>query len=63
MTETARIILEGQEYEFPVITGSENEKAIDISNLRSQTGYITLDLGYKNTGSTKSAITFSRPSR
>ena len=58
MTETARIILEGQEYEFPVITGSENEKAIDISNLRSQTGYITLDLGYKNTGSTKSAITF-----
>jgi citrate synthase len=58
MTETARIILEGKEYEFPVITGSENEKAIDISNLRSQTGYITLDLGYKNTGSTKSAITF-----
>lgn len=58
MTETARIILEGREYEFPVITGSENEKAIDISNLRSQTGYITLDLGYKNTGSTQSAITF-----
>jgi citrate synthase len=56
--ETAKIILEGKEYEFPVITGTENEKAIDISALRSKTGYITLDEGYKNTGSTTSAITF-----
>ena len=58
MSETARIILEGKEYEFPVIVGTENEKAIDISQLRASTGYITLDLGYKNTGSTKSAITY-----
>lgn len=58
MSETARIILEGKEYEFPVIVGTENEKAIDISKLRASTGYITLDLGYKNTGSTKSAITY-----
>ena len=58
MSDNARIILDGKEYEFPVIVGSENEKAIDISQLRATTGYITLDLGYKNTGSTKSAITY-----
>ena len=58
MSETARIILEGQEYEFPVLTGSENEKAIDISKLRGSTGYITLDPGFKNTGSTQSGITY-----
>ena len=58
MSETARIILDGKEYELPVFEGSEGEKAIDISKLRAMTGYITLDSGYKNTGSTKSAITF-----
>jgi citrate synthase len=58
MSETARIILDGKEYELPVIEGSEGEKAIDISKLRATTGYITLDSGFKNTGSTKSAITF-----
>ena len=58
MSETARIILNGTEYELPVIEGSENEKAIDISKLRAQSGYITLDYGFKNTGSTKSAITY-----
>lgn len=58
MSETARIILNGKEYELPVFTGSEGEKAIDISKLRAQTGYVTLDSGFKNTGSTKSAITF-----
>ena len=60
MLETAKIILEGKEYEFPIITGAENEKAIDISSLRGSTGYITLDVGYKNTGSTPSSITFFR---
>lgn len=50
--------VEGKSYEFPVVVGSENEKAIDISKLRDLTGYITLDIGYKNTGATKSAITF-----
>lgn len=58
MSETARLILNGTEYELPVVEGSENEKAIDISKLRAQTGYITLDFGFKNTGSTKSAVTF-----
>ena len=58
MSETARMILDGQEYEFPVITGSENEKAIDISKLRGSTGYITMDPGFKNTGSTQSGITY-----
>lgn len=58
MSETARIILDGKEYDLPVIEGSEGEKAIDISKLRATTGYITLDSGFKNTGSTKSAITF-----
>lgn len=58
MSETARIILDGKEYELPVFEGTEGEKAIDISALRAKTGYITLDSGYKNTGATKSAITF-----
>ena len=58
MSETAKIIIEGKEYEFPVIVGSEGEKAIDISKLRDLTGHITLDIGFKNTGSTKSKITF-----
>lgn len=58
MSETAKIIIEGKEYEFPVIVGSEGEKAIDISKLRDLTGHITLDIGFKNTGSTKSNITF-----
>jgi citrate synthase len=58
MSETAKLIVDGKEYEFPVITGSEGEKAIDISNLRSETGYITMDPGYVNTGSTTSSVTF-----
>jgi citrate synthase len=58
MSEMAKIELEGKIYEFPVITGTEDEKAIDISSLRSATGYITLDRGFKNTGSCMSAITF-----
>ncbi len=58
MSTTAEIKIDGQTYEFPIITGTEGEKAIDISKLRDLTGHITLDFGYKNTGSTKSAITF-----
>ena len=58
MSDIAEIKIGGKTYEFPVITGTEGEKAIDISKLRDLTGHITLDLGYKNTGSTKSAITF-----
>ncbi|HLP10429.1 MAG TPA: citrate synthase [Flavobacteriales bacterium] len=58
MAETAKLVLEGKEYTLPVVTGTENEKAIDINKLRDETGYITLDSGYKNTGATKSAITY-----
>ena len=58
MSETVQVIIDKKTYEFPVVEGSENEKAIDISKLRAQTGYITLDTGYKNTGATTSGITF-----
>jgi citrate synthase len=58
MSETAKLILGDKTYEFPVIEGTESEKAIDISKLRDQTGYVTLDIGYKNTGATTSSITF-----
>ena len=58
MGEIAKLELDGVTYEFPVIEGSENEKAIDISSLRGKTGYITIDPGFKNTGSTKSSITY-----
>lgn len=58
MSKTAELKLNGQTYELPVIEGTESEVAIDIGDLREKTGAITLDLGYKNTGATKSAITF-----
>ena len=58
MSESAKLSFKGQEYEFPVITGTENESAIDIAKLRASSGLITLDPGYKNTGATTSAITF-----
>jgi citrate synthase len=58
MAGTAELILDGKSYQYPTIEGSEGEKAIDIAKLRDETGYITIDSGYKNTGATKSAITF-----
>ncbi len=58
MDKMAKIELDGKVYEFPCVVGSENEKAINISSLRAQTGYITLDEGYMNTGSCQSAITY-----
>lgn len=58
MNPTAKLELEGKTYELPIIEGSEAEKAVDISKLRAQSGAITLDDGYGNTGSCKSAITF-----
>jgi citrate synthase len=58
MSETVKLTINDKSYDLPVIKGSENEKAIDISKLRAQTGYITIDTGFKNTGSTTSAITF-----
>ncbi|WP_396194679.1 citrate synthase [Flavobacterium sp.] len=58
MSKTAILEFDGQKYEFPVIVGSENEAAIDIEKLRALTGAITLDPGYKNSGSCQSDITF-----
>jgi citrate synthase len=58
MSKTAILEFDGNRYEFPVIVGSENEAAIDIDKLRALTGAITLDPGYKNSGSCKSDITF-----
>ena len=58
MSETVKIIIDNETFEFPVIEGTEKEKAIDITNLRAQTKYITLDNGFGNTGATESSITF-----
>ncbi len=59
MSKTAILEVDGKKYEFPVYKGTENEIAMDISTLRSVTnGLITLDTGYKNTGSCESKITF-----
>ncbi|MBR9844991.1 MAG: citrate synthase [Algicola sp.] len=59
MSDKATLEINGKKYEFPIVTGSENEVAIDIKNLRGDTGgVITIDPGYKNTGSCESAITF-----
>jgi len=58
MSKTAKLEIDGKTFEFPIITGSENESAVDISKLRDLSGFITLDPGYKNSGSCKSDITF-----
>ncbi|MCB0333546.1 MAG: citrate synthase [Bdellovibrionales bacterium] len=59
MTDTAELKLDnGETYELPVIVGSAGERAVDISSLRGESSYITLDPGYGNTGSCLSAITF-----
>ncbi len=58
LTEGAKLFLNNQEYELPIVTGSEGEVGVDISKLRGNTGAITLDSGYGNTGSCQSAITF-----
>jgi len=58
MSKIATLEVDGQKIELPVITGSENESAIDINKLRDLTGIITIDPGYKNSGSCKSEITF-----
>ncbi|UCH26826.1 MAG: citrate (Si)-synthase, partial [Trueperaceae bacterium] len=55
---SAKIVLEGKEFELPLLVGSENEVGIDVTALRKQSGAITYDPGYGNTGSCESAITF-----
>ena len=58
MTKKAELHFDGKKIKLPVVIGTENETAIDISRLRQETGIITLDKGFKNTGSTESSITF-----
>lgn len=58
MSKVATIEIEGKKYDLPLVVGTENEIALDITKLRGQSGAITLDPGYKNTGSCESAITF-----
>src|SRR6184192_2384916 len=58
MEKSAELKLNGKTYELPIVQGTEKEVAFDISSLRKQTGFITLDDGYANTGSCLSEITF-----
>ncbi len=58
MSETAKLTLSGKSYDLPVVVGTEDEHAIDISNLRGSSGYITLDDSYSNTGACESKITY-----
>ena len=58
MSQTAVLKVDSKEYPLNVITGTENEKAIDVRNLRDKTGFITYDDGYGNTGSCQSAVTY-----
>jgi len=58
MSDTVKLHYDGKEIELPVVVGSQNERGIDIKKLRGATGLVTLDPGFKNTGSTTSGITF-----
>ena len=58
MSDSVKILIGDKSYEFPVVKGSKNERAININELRSQTGLITIDPGYKNSGSCFSEITY-----
>ncbi|MCW7461990.1 citrate synthase [Leptospira limi] len=58
MSEKAILKVDGKEYELPIVAGSEDEKAIDITKLRQLSGYVTIDSGYLNTGACTSEITF-----
>jgi citrate synthase len=58
MSEHATLTIDGKSYELPIVRGSEDELALDVAKLRAQTGHITYDPGYGNTGACNSAITF-----
>lgn len=58
MSNTARLELNDDVYELPIVVGTENERAIEVGKLRAKSGHITLDEGYGNTGACHSAITF-----
>ena len=58
MDKSVELALDGKTCKLPLVEGTEKERAVDISSLRDQTGYITLDDGYGNTGSCRSQVTF-----
>ncbi|MBX7056663.1 MAG: citrate synthase [Leptospirales bacterium] len=58
MSESAKLVFQDKEYELPVLRGSEDEVAVDITKLRGQSGIVTIDEGYMNTGGTTSGVTF-----
>ena len=58
MSDTAKLVVDGADHDLPVVVGTQGDRAIDISRLRESTGHVTLDVGYMNTGSCRSAITF-----
>jgi citrate synthase len=58
MSDSVELHLGSERFSYPILIGTENERAVDIAKLRDETGLITLDQAYKNTGATKSAITF-----
>ena len=58
MADSIQLSLDGKTYQYPLVTGTEHERGLDISRLRSDTGLITMDPGYGNTGSCLSAITY-----
>src|ERR1700744_87848 len=58
MSNEAKLELDGKVFTLPTVTGSEQERAVDVSSLRSNTNFITLDDGYGNTGSCVSKVTF-----
>ncbi|MFN5371502.1 MAG: citrate/2-methylcitrate synthase, partial [Bacteroidia bacterium] len=58
MAHSAQLNFDGKSFDIPIVTGTENERAINIDALRQQTELVTLDTGYKNTGATTSNITF-----
>ena len=58
MADSVELHYGGKSYSYPLVTGTENERGIDISRLRAETGLITLDPGYGNTGACQSGITY-----
>ena len=58
MDKKVQLIYDDNTYEFPLVEGTENETGIDIKTLRAQTGLVTLDPGFKNSGSCQSEVTF-----
>src|ERR1700722_19397032 len=57
-SKSAKLEIDGKPFDLPIVVGTEGEKAVDISTLRAQTGFINLDDGYGNNGSCESKITF-----